>query len=94
MFVCFKGRIDPLPDESLFAEFPGLLMRQKAIEMVCAHVLQSQEPPPHRGGVLAVLAHINGHKRPKVVINGHRSNFFLINGHKLSQMIINGHKWS
>ena len=29
-----------------------MLMRQEAIEMVCAHVPQSREPPPHFGGIL------------------------------------------
>ena len=38
--------------ESIFAEFPRILMRHEAIEMVCAHVPQSQEPPPPCGGVL------------------------------------------
>ena len=32
-------------------------MRHEAIEMVCAHVGQDQEPPPHRKGVLRVSAH-------------------------------------
>ena len=32
-------------------------MRHEAIEMVCAHVPQSQEPPPHCGGILGGLAH-------------------------------------
>ena len=34
------GTIAPLPQESksVFAEFPGLVMRHKAIEVVCAHV--------------------------------------------------------
>ena len=32
MFVCFKGRI-----ESVFAEFPGVLMRHEAIEMIDIH---------------------------------------------------------
>ena len=45
-FVCFKARI-----ESVFAEFPGVLMRHVDIEMVCAQVSQSREPPPHLGGV-------------------------------------------
>ena len=41
LFVClFMGTIAPLPQESksVFAEFPGLVMRHKAIEVVCAHV--------------------------------------------------------
>ena len=29
-------------------------MRLEAIEMVCAHVTQGREPPPHWGGVLGV----------------------------------------
>ena len=30
--IClFKGRVAPLPDESVFAEFPGLLMRHEAM---------------------------------------------------------------
>ena len=33
------------------------LMRHEAIEMVCAHVLQGQEPPPHRWGVLGAASH-------------------------------------
>ena len=42
-------------------------MRCEAIEMVCAHVPQSQEAPPHRRGVLGALVfriptwyHFNG----------------------------------
>ena len=38
--------------KSVFAEFPVLLMRHEAIEMVCAHVPQSREPSPHHWGVL------------------------------------------
>ena len=41
LFVClYMGTIAPLPHESksVFAEFPGLVMRHKAIEVVCAHV--------------------------------------------------------
>ena len=57
MFVClFKGRIAPLPRiKSLFAEFSGLVIRHEAIKMVCAHVPQSRETPPHRRGVLGAL---------------------------------------
>ena len=62
MFVCFTGRIEPLPDESVFAEFPWVLMRHQAIEMVCAHVLQGKEPLPHHRGVLGASVHINDHK--------------------------------
>ena len=36
LLVRFKGRIPPLPDK--LNPFPGLLMKQAAIEMVCAHV--------------------------------------------------------
>ena len=45
MFVCFKGRIKPLPDESnLYLQSSlRVLMRQKAIEMVCVHVPQGRE---------------------------------------------------
>ena len=31
-------------------------MRHEAIEMVCAHVGQGREPPPHHSGVLEVSA--------------------------------------
>ena len=56
LFVCFKGRIEPLPDKSVFAEFPRVLMKHEAIEIVCAHITQSREPPPYHGDVLGVLA--------------------------------------
>ena len=42
--------------ESVFAEFPGVIMRHESIEMVCAHVLQSREPPPHNWGLLGASA--------------------------------------
>ena len=32
-------------------------MRHEAIEMVCAHVPQSREPPSHLGGVLGASAY-------------------------------------
>ena len=59
MFVCFKGRIEPLPDESGFAEFLGVLLRHEAIKMVCAYVPQSRELPPHCGGVLGASDYTN-----------------------------------
>ena len=31
-------------------------MRHEAIEMVCAHILQGQEPPPDRQGVFGASA--------------------------------------
>ena len=31
-------------------------MRHKAIEMVCPHILQGREPPPHHRGLLGASA--------------------------------------
>ena len=42
--------------KSVFAEFPVLLMRHEAIEMVCAHVGQGREPPSRHSDVLGVSA--------------------------------------
>ena len=42
VFVCFKGSLPGIG--SIFAELPMVLMRHKAIEMVCAHIPQSREP--------------------------------------------------
>ena len=56
LFVCSRvGSLLGLTNQSVFAEFPRLLMRHKAIEMVCAHIGQGREPPPHHGGVLGML---------------------------------------
>ena len=38
-------------NKTIFAEFPGLVMRHEAIEMVCAHIRQDQAPPPHHRDV-------------------------------------------
>ena len=42
--------------KSVFAEFPGLVMRHEAIEVVCAHVHQDQAPPPHHSDELEMSA--------------------------------------
>ena len=42
--------------KSVFAEFPGLLMRHEAIEMVFAHICQGQKPPTHHNDELGVSA--------------------------------------
>ena len=55
MFVQGWNRSFASRIKSVFAEFPGLLMRHEAIEMVCAHIGQGREPPPHHGGVLGML---------------------------------------
>ena len=47
LFVSREGSNLCLTNHSLFAEFPGVLIRHEAIEMVCAHIPQSREPPPN-----------------------------------------------
>ena len=57
LFVClYMGTNAPLPHESksVFAEFPGLVMRHKAIEVVCAQVHKDQAPPSHNSDVLGM----------------------------------------
>ena len=55
LFVSRVGLLLCLMNQIRICRVPRVLMRHEAIEMVCAHVSQGREPPPHHSDVTAIL---------------------------------------